>query len=142
MPTYDYVCDQHGHEFEAFQRFSEEALKECKVCGAPVRRVIHAAGIIFKGDGWYATKNRSSDEKSKFDKEERGESDDSKQSTSEPIKAGAAGANGEGSNREKSPVADESAGKGGDNDSGTTNGKSQSSRAENKPPKSTKSTDS
>ncbi len=139
MPTYDYVCDQHGHEFEAFQRFSEEALKECKVCGAPVRRVIHAAGIIFKGDGWYATKNRSSDEKSKFDKEERGESDDSKTSTSEPIKAGA---NGEGSNREKSPVADESAGKGRDNDSGTTGGKSQSSRAENKPPKSTKSTDS
>ena len=129
MPTYDYICDEQGHNFEAFQRFSDEPLKECNVCGAPVRRVIHVAGIIFKGNGWYATTNRSSNEKSKFDKDERGGSADSAKSTAEPIKAGA---NGDSSNRENSSVAS--------SDSGGTGGKSDSSAAEKKPAKSTKST--
>jgi putative FmdB family regulatory protein len=128
MPTYDYVCDEQGHNFEAFQRFSDEPLKECTVCGAPVRRVIHPAGIIFKGDGWYATANRSSDEKSKFKKDERGESADSDKSSAEPIKAGA---NGDSSNRESSS--------GDSSESGGTGGKSDSSTAQKKP---TKSTDS
>ena len=94
MPTYEYVCDENGHNFEAFQRFVDRPLSECRVCGVPVRRVIHAAGIIFKGDGWYATANRSNDEKSKYQKDERGESAADKPSA-EPIKAGA---NGESSN--------------------------------------------
>ncbi len=98
MPTYEYMCDENGHSFEAFQRFVEQPLNECRVCGAPVRRVIHAAGIIFKGDGWYATANRSSDEKSKYQKDERGESASDK-SSAEPIKAGA---NGDSSNSESS----------------------------------------
>ncbi|HOS42829.1 MAG TPA: zinc ribbon domain-containing protein [Armatimonadota bacterium] len=27
----------------------------CPVCDGPVRKVFHAAGIIFKGSGWYVT---------------------------------------------------------------------------------------
>ena len=100
MPTYEYVCDENGHSFEAFQRFADQPLSECRVCGAPVRRVIHAAGIIFKGDGFYVTASRSNDEKSKFQKDERGESAADK-SSAEPIKAGA---NGESSKSDGSPA--------------------------------------
>ncbi len=55
MPTYEYACDQCGHTFERFQKFSEEPVKECPCCQGPVRRVIHPTGIIFKGSGWYTT---------------------------------------------------------------------------------------
>ncbi|MCY4107611.1 MAG: hypothetical protein OXG11_01115 [Chloroflexi bacterium] len=101
MPTYEYACDENGHNFEIFQRFVDQPLSECTVCGAPVRRVIHAAGVIFKGDGWYVTANRSNDEKSKYQKDERGESSSDKSST-EPIKAAA---NGE-SSKNDSPSSD------------------------------------
>ncbi len=58
MPTYDYECngDAH-HRFEQFQRFSDPPVAECPECGAPVRRVIHATGVIFKGPGFYKTDN-------------------------------------------------------------------------------------
>ena len=85
MPTYEYACDEGGHLFEAFQRFSDDPLVECRVCGAPVRRVIHPAGIIFKGDGWYVTENRSSSEKDNFKKDGGGEPADSSTSESKPI---------------------------------------------------------
>lgn len=58
MPTYAYrgkVCD---HEFEVRQSFSDDPITECQVCGQPVRRVIHPAGIVFKGTGWYVTDSR------------------------------------------------------------------------------------
>jgi putative FmdB family regulatory protein len=58
MPTYAYrgkVCD---HEFEVRQSFSDDPITECQVCGQPVRRVIHPAGIVFKGTGWYITDSR------------------------------------------------------------------------------------
>ena len=88
MPTYDYVCDSGDHRFERVQRFSDEPLKECVVCGAPARRVIHPVGIIFKGQGWYVTDNRHGDEKRKFS-DRRDESSNSSSSTPspEPIKA-------------------------------------------------------
>lgn len=110
MPTYDYLCEDQGHEFEAFQRFSDEPLKECTVCGAPVRRIIHPAGIIFKGDGWYATSNRSSDEKSKFSKDDRGESASSDKSSSDSTKT-KEGANGRDSDQAGSPAASSDSGK-------------------------------
>jgi putative FmdB family regulatory protein len=58
MPTYDYVCDKCGHEFEYFQSMSDELLTECPECKAKgqVRRLIGCgAGIIFKGSGFYET---------------------------------------------------------------------------------------
>ena len=85
MPTYEYACDEGGHVFEAVQRFSDDPLDECRVCGAPVRRVIHPAGIFFKGDGWYVTANRSSSEKDKFKKDVGGEPADTSTSESKPI---------------------------------------------------------
>ncbi len=59
MPTYTYRCDTCGHQFEAVQRFSEDALRECTACGAPIRRVIQPVGVVFKGSGWYITDSRA-----------------------------------------------------------------------------------
>jgi putative FmdB family regulatory protein len=50
-----------GHEFEAFQRISDEPLKKCPKCGKPVERLISAGmGIIFKGSGFYSTDYKKS----------------------------------------------------------------------------------
>lgn len=58
MPTYEYGCKNCGYHFEKLQRFSDAPLTECPNCGGEVRRVIHAAGVIFKGAGWYITDSR------------------------------------------------------------------------------------
>lgn len=60
MPIYEYACGTCGHTFERKQRFSDEPVSECPECGAQVRRVLHPAGIIFKGSGWYITDSRKS----------------------------------------------------------------------------------
>lgn len=60
MPTYEYQCKTCGHHFERVQRFSDDPIKVCPECGAAVRRVIHPAGVIFKGAGWYITDSRKS----------------------------------------------------------------------------------
>ncbi len=53
MPTYVYRCDSCGHQFEIFQKISDDPLDTCPQCAAKVRRVIHPVGIVFKGSGWY-----------------------------------------------------------------------------------------
>jgi putative FmdB family regulatory protein len=55
MPTYVYRCRECRHEFEVRQRITEEPLKACPLCDAPVERVIFGNGVIFKGDGYYTT---------------------------------------------------------------------------------------
>lgn len=58
MPTYDYVCQRCGHQFEVFQSMSAPRLSECPQpeCAGPVRRLIGTgAGIVFKGSGFYET---------------------------------------------------------------------------------------
>ena len=60
MPTYEYVCRSCGRHVEVFQRFSEDALTTCEVCGGSLRKVFHPAGIHFKGSGFYATDSRRS----------------------------------------------------------------------------------
>ncbi len=45
---------------EIYQRFSDEPLTVCGVCGGPLRKVFHPAGILFKGPGFYATDSRRS----------------------------------------------------------------------------------
>jgi putative FmdB family regulatory protein len=59
VPTYEYVCQSCGTHVEVYQRFSEEPLTECGVCGGPLRKVFHPAGILFKGPGFYSTDSRS-----------------------------------------------------------------------------------
>ncbi len=54
MPIYEYRCTK-GHVFDAMQRFSDDALSQCEVCGAPAQRVFHAPAVHFKGSGFYNT---------------------------------------------------------------------------------------
>jgi putative FmdB family regulatory protein len=60
VPTYEYACSSCGTHVEVFQRFNDEPLTECGVCGRPLRKVFHPAGILFKGSGFYATDSRTS----------------------------------------------------------------------------------
>jgi len=61
MPTYDYVCEACGHEFEAFHAMSAPSLRTCPKCGRRrlVRRIGAGAGVIFKGSGFYQTDYKS-----------------------------------------------------------------------------------
>ena len=63
MPIYEYLCKTCGNRFEVRQNFADDALTECTECGAPVRRVLHPAGVIFKGSGWYINDSRKSESK-------------------------------------------------------------------------------
>ncbi len=60
MPTYHYRCSSCAHEFDQFQKFSEDALTECPECGGLIRRVVQPVGIVFKGSGWYINDSRTS----------------------------------------------------------------------------------
>ncbi len=61
MPTYDYVCDACGHEFELFQAMTDRVKRKCPKCEKPrLKRLIGAgAGVIFKGSGFHETDYRS-----------------------------------------------------------------------------------
>jgi len=60
MPTYQYACADCGHEFEAFQTFSEASLTECPECKGEVRKIYSAVGVVFKGSGFYKTDSAKS----------------------------------------------------------------------------------
>ncbi len=62
MPTYEYVCETCGKEFEVFQSMKDDALKSC-TCGKDgkvQRKIGGGAGLIFKGSGFYITDYRKS----------------------------------------------------------------------------------
>ena len=61
MPTYDYICDDCQHEFEAYESIKADSQTVCPTCHEPkLRRKIGAgAAILFKGSGFYQTDYRS-----------------------------------------------------------------------------------
>ena len=68
MPTYEYICEKCGREFEAVQSISARPLRICpkEFCGRKkwgrgrVKRKISAGGgLLFKGSGFYITDYRS-----------------------------------------------------------------------------------
>jgi len=68
MPTYEYVCEKCGGEFEIVQSISASALTVCpKECcrqkkwgrGRVKRKISAGAGLLFKGSGFYITDYRS-----------------------------------------------------------------------------------
>lgn len=97
MPTYEYVCDKCGHQFDFYQSIKEQPLKTCPEdkCGlkkwgkGKVKRAIGAgAGLIFKGSGFYITDYRSENYKAGAKKETAaGESKPSEKSGSSPGEA-------------------------------------------------------
>ena len=60
MPTYGYRCEKCGHEYDVWQRMSDEAKAACPECGSEGKRLFFPAGIVFKGSGFYKTDSRSS----------------------------------------------------------------------------------
>ena len=94
MPTYEYVCEKCGHEFEKVQPISAKSLTICpedscaqKRWGkGKVKRAISAgAGLLFKGSGFYITDYRSENYKAgaKKDAPPSTSSGDSKSSSGE-----------------------------------------------------------
>ena len=68
MPTYDYLCEKCGHEFEASRSMSAPPLKVCpeELCagkkwgrGKVKKQIGAGAGLLFKGGGFYITDYRS-----------------------------------------------------------------------------------
>src|SRR2546423_5475827 len=68
MPTYEYVCEKCGHQFEKIQPISAKPLAVCPqdLCvqkrwgkGKVKRAISTGGGLIFKGSGFYTTDYRS-----------------------------------------------------------------------------------
>ena len=68
MPTYEYVCEKCGHQFEKVQSIAAKPLAVCPedLCGrkrwgkGKVKRLLSTGGgLIFKGSGFYVTDYRS-----------------------------------------------------------------------------------
>jgi putative FmdB family regulatory protein len=55
LPTYEYRCVSCEHQFERFQRMSDDPVKDCEVCGEPVKRLLFPVAVHFKGNGFYST---------------------------------------------------------------------------------------
>jgi putative FmdB family regulatory protein len=85
VPIYEYRCD-NSHEFDVFQRMSDDPLTECQVCGAPARRVLSAPAVHFKGSGFYSTdygkKKKSSETSTADTKPKKSESSSDSSSSS------------------------------------------------------------
>ena len=78
MPTYEYICEECGYEFEQFQSITAKPLRKCPKCGkVRLKRLIGVgSGVIFKGSGFYETDYRSESYK-KAEKKEKGTADTS-----------------------------------------------------------------
>jgi len=90
MPTYDYRCDQCGHELEVFQSITEAPKKKCPQCGKlKLKRLLGTgAGVIFKGSGFYETDYRSEGYKKAAEKEKPSTGkEDTKKETQKETKA-------------------------------------------------------
>ena len=59
MPVYTYRR-KDGTTFDIRQPFSDEALATCPQTGQKVTRLIQAAGIIFRGSGFYVNDSKKS----------------------------------------------------------------------------------
>jgi len=61
MPIYEYQCSDCGHELEALQKMSDDALIHCPEChGETLKKKISAVGFQLKGTGWYETDFKNS----------------------------------------------------------------------------------
>lgn len=98
MPTYEYVCEKCGHQFEQVQSISAKALKTCpedRCAQSPwgkgkVKRAISGgAGLLFKGSGFYITDYRSEKYKEAAKKESTPPAADSKAASKSDAKPAA-----------------------------------------------------
>jgi putative FmdB family regulatory protein len=106
MPTYEYRCPK-GHEFELFQRISEEPVAECPECGKKAQRLLSSgAGLVFKGSGFYITDYRSDSYKKAEKKAEKKDGTE----TSSPKEGGEKGGTGKSEKKSDKKASDASSG--------------------------------
>jgi len=55
VPIYEYECKKCGEVFEAFQKYSDDPLTQCKFCRGKVEKLISHTSFQLKGGGWYLT---------------------------------------------------------------------------------------
>jgi len=60
VPIYGYRCSNCGHQFETMQNVSAKRLEVCPKCQGKLTKVMYAAGVIFKGSGFYSTDYKAS----------------------------------------------------------------------------------
>ncbi|MEE2912269.1 MAG: zinc ribbon domain-containing protein [Planctomycetota bacterium] len=84
MPTYEYLCQSCGNEFELFQQMSAPVKKKCSECGKlKLKRLVgRGSAVMFKGSGFYETDYRSES----YKKDERAEKDAKKPKTEDKKK--------------------------------------------------------
>jgi len=58
VPTYQYACTACGHQLEAVQSFTDDALTECPECAGTLRKLFGNVGVVFKGSGFYRNDSR------------------------------------------------------------------------------------
>jgi putative FmdB family regulatory protein len=80
VPTYQYACTACEERLEVVQSFTDDALTTCPACGGRLRKVFSAAGIIFKGSGFYRTDSRSKSTSNGSGKKAESEGSESKSS--------------------------------------------------------------
>lgn len=78
MPLYEYQCSQCGKRVEKRQKFADAPLTECPFCGGPLKKLISAPAVQFKGGGWYADGYGSSKSSSSASAEGSGSGTDAK----------------------------------------------------------------
>ena len=63
MPTYDYQCDDCGHEWEMVQKITARPRRKCPSCKQRKarRKIGSGGGIIFRGSGFYSTDYKKKD---------------------------------------------------------------------------------
>ena len=92
MPTYQYTCTDCGEPVEAVQKFTDDPLTVCAVCGGRLRKVFSPVGIVFKGSGFYRTDSRNSSvaadaKKDRQDKQDKQPAESAKSSNGSADKA-------------------------------------------------------
>lgn len=55
MPLYEFRCESCGHLLETILAFSDPLPSTCEACGGPLKKLLSAPAVQFKGSGWYLT---------------------------------------------------------------------------------------
>ncbi|MBK9087705.1 MAG: transcriptional regulator [Holophagales bacterium] len=55
MPLYEFRCESCGHETETIMLFSDPLPTICETCGGPLKKLLSAPAVQFKGSGFYLT---------------------------------------------------------------------------------------
>ncbi|MEM7455014.1 MAG: FmdB family zinc ribbon protein [Planctomycetota bacterium] len=116
MPTYDYQCDACGHEWELFQKITDDPEKKCPACNKKKARRLFGTGaaIVFKGSGFYQTDYRSESYK-KGAAKDKSKSDSGNSDSSKSDSGGSKGSSSSGSSSKGSS----DSGSGGSSSSGS-----------------------